>query len=145
MVWVADTSNSNKAVRLRWVSSNKSAGLVLGRHFNFFLGEAKFFFFFNATGLLKNWKNSTLYVVIWRHSYIVPFFLFLFFFLFFSLFFFLFFFHFFSFSLGASRPPPQWRLLFSGRYILSHKHKLEHRVLLAVAAIWIQNVQVSRQ
>ena len=36
-----------------------------GRHFNFFLGEGQNFFkFFNATGLLKNWKNSTLYVVI---------------------------------------------------------------------------------
>ena len=31
-----------------------------GRHFNFFLG--------GGTGLLKNWKNSTLYVVIWRYS-----------------------------------------------------------------------------
>ena len=30
---------------------------------------ANFFSFFNATGLVKNWKkNSTLYVVIWRYS-----------------------------------------------------------------------------
>ena len=35
-----------------------------GRHFNFFLGGQIFFKFFNATGLLKNLKNSTLYVVI---------------------------------------------------------------------------------
>ena len=34
-----------------------------GRHFNFFLG-GNFFLFFNDTELLKNWKNSTLYVVI---------------------------------------------------------------------------------
>ena len=38
--------------------------LCQGRHFNFFLGGQHFFKFFNATGLLKNWKNSTLYVVI---------------------------------------------------------------------------------
>jgi len=69
MVWVADTSNSNKAFRLRRVSSIKSAGLVLRRYFNFFLGEAKIFFYFLMP--LDCWKigrNSTLYVVIWRHS-----------------------------------------------------------------------------
>ena len=36
-----------------------------GRHFNFFLGGANFFLFFNATGLLKNWKKQHfIYVVI---------------------------------------------------------------------------------
>ena len=37
-----------------------------GRHLNFFLG-AKNFIFQCHTGLLKNWKNTTLYVVIWRY------------------------------------------------------------------------------
>ena len=41
---------------------------VQGRHFNFFLGGANFVLFFKATGLLKNLKNSTLYVVISRYS-----------------------------------------------------------------------------
>ena len=78
-----------------------------GRHFNFFLGGQNFLFF-NATGLLKNWKNSTLYVVIWRYSYIVPFFL-----SFFLLFLFFFLFSFFSFSWGggvtAPPAPHKWR------------------------------------
>ena len=44
--------------------STQSVALICsiqGRHFNFFLG-AKFFLFSNATGLLKNWKNTTLYM-----------------------------------------------------------------------------------
>ena len=43
---------------------SKTVGTIQGRHFNFFLGGQIFVLFFNATGLLKNWKNSTLYVVI---------------------------------------------------------------------------------
>ena len=40
-----------------------------------FSWRAKIFSFFNATGLLKNWKNSTfLYLVIWRHSWFTSFF-----------------------------------------------------------------------
>ena len=96
-----------------------------GRHFNFFLGAKFFFIFFNATGLLKNWKNSTLYVVIYLTLFIVPFFLFSLFFSFLSLFsffsFFFFFFYLFSFSLGGDGPPaphpppPKWRLCFISR------------------------------
>ena len=59
-----------------------------GASFQLFLGGGNFFIFFNATGLLKNWKKTTLYlyVVIWRYSYssLLSFFLFLL--LFFSLF-----------------------------------------------------------
>ena len=33
-----------------------------GRHFNFFLGGQNFLKFFNATGLLQNWKKTTLYM-----------------------------------------------------------------------------------
>ena len=43
---------------------SKTVGTIQGRHFNFFLGGQIFVLFFIATGLLKNWKNSTLYVVI---------------------------------------------------------------------------------
>ena len=42
-------------VKLAGVVSVTWFALGQGRHFNFFLG-AKRFFFFNATGLLKNWK-----------------------------------------------------------------------------------------
>ena len=70
-----------------------------GRHFNFFLGGQNFFIFFNATGLLKNWKQH--FICSNFTLFIVPFFLsfFLFFFYFF------FFFFLFSFSLGGRRPP----------------------------------------
>ena len=63
---------------------------------------AKFFLFFNATGLLKNWKkqhficsNLTLFIVPFFHSFFFSFFFFFLFFLFFSFFFFL----------GGRRPP----------------------------------------
>ena len=40
-----------------------------GASFQLFLGVSNIYFlFFNATGLLKNWKNSTLFVVISRYS-----------------------------------------------------------------------------
>ena len=78
-----------------------------GRHFNFFLGGAKKFLFFNATGLLKNWKKQH-FICSSLMSFIVPFFLFLFFSFFFSFFFFSFFFSFFLFPWGGGgrRPPP---------------------------------------
>ena len=67
--------------------------LITGASFQLFLGGAKFFLFFNATGLLKNWKkqhficsNLTLFIV---PSFFLSFFL-LFFFFFFLFFFFLF-------------------------------------------------------
>ena len=76
------------------------------RHFNFFWEGQYFILFFNATGLLKNWKkqhfqcsNLTLFIV--------PFFLSVFFSFFFFFLFFLSVFLF-SFSLGATAPsPPQ--------------------------------------
>ena len=74
-----------------------------GRHFNFFLGGQKIFSFFNATGLLKNWKKQHF---ICSNLTFPSFFLF---FPFFSFFFFLNLF-FFSFSLGAAAPSPlKWR------------------------------------
>ena len=61
-----------------------------GRHFNFFLGGQFFLLFFNAIGLLKNWKKQH-FICSDLTLFIVPFFLS--FFSFFSLFsFFLFFF-----------------------------------------------------
>ena len=79
-----------------------------GRHFNFFLGQ-NFFLFFNATGLLTNWKK-TAHICSNFTLFIVPFFLFslffLFFFLFFLFFFFSFFFFLFSLSLGRRPPSP---------------------------------------
>ena len=69
-----------------------------GRHFNFFLGGQNFFKFFNATGLVKNWKKQH-FICSNLTLFIVPFFLFSLFFLFsFSFFFFSFFY---SFSLGG--------------------------------------------
>ena len=74
------------------------------RHFNFFLGGPNFFLFFNATGLMKNWKKQHFIFSILT-LFIVPFFLFsLFFSSFLSLFFlsfFFFFFFLFSLSLGG--------------------------------------------
>ena len=82
---------------------------VQGRHFNFFLGGPNFFKFFNATGLLKNWKKQH-FICSNLTFFIVPFFLFSFFS--FSLFSFFFLSFFFSFSLGGGgggggRRPPQ--------------------------------------
>ena len=62
-----------------------------GASFQIFLGGPNFFKFFNATGLLKNWKKQH-FICSNLTSFIVPFFLFLFFSLFSSFFFFLFFF-----------------------------------------------------
>ena len=70
------------------------------RHFNFFLGGQNFVKFFNATGLLKNWKKQH-FICSNLTLFIVPFFLF---FLFFSLF--SFFSFFFSFSLGGGGDGP---------------------------------------
>ena len=71
--------------------------LLQERHFNYFLGGAKFFFFkfFNATGLLKNLKKNSTFT-----SSFPPFFLYFFLFFLFLLSFFLF-----SFSLGDNGPP----------------------------------------
>ena len=76
-----------------------------GRHFNFFLGGQIFFLFFNATGLVKNWKKQH-FICGNLTLFIVPFFLSFFFFLFFLFFLFFFLFLFFSFSLGGGRRPP---------------------------------------
>ena len=88
-------------------------GINQGRHFNFFLGGANFFSFFNATGLLKNWRKQH-FIFSNLTLFIVPFFLSFFFSLFslFFLFFFLFSFFFFLGGGGApSSPPPQMRPL----------------------------------
>ena len=80
----------------------RSVVKMQGCHFNFFLGGRNFFKFFNATGLLKNWKKQH-FICSNMMLFIVPFFLFS---LFFSFFFSSFFFFFFSFSLGAMAPQP---------------------------------------
>ena len=81
-----------------------------GASFQLFLGGPTFFLFFNATGLLKNWKKQH-FICSNLTLFIVPFFLFSLFFSFLSLFsFFSFFFLFFLFFffLGGRRPqPPQ--------------------------------------
>ena len=71
-----------------------------GRHFNFFLRGTNFLNVSMPPDYLKNWKNSTLYAVIWRYS--IQFFFF-FLFLFFSFFFFSFFF---LFPWGRRLPAP---------------------------------------
>ena len=68
-----------------------------GASFQLFLGGPNFYKYFNATGLLKNWKKQH-FICSNLTLFIVPFFLF---FSFFSLFSF-----FFSFSLGATAPQP---------------------------------------
>ena len=81
--------------------------VIQGRHFNFFLGGPIFYLFFNATGLLKNWKKQH-FICSNLTLFIVSFFLFSLFSLFFLflLFFFLFFLFFsFFFFLGGRRPP----------------------------------------
>ena len=81
-----------------------------GASFQLFLGGGKIFlFFFNATGLLKNWKKQH-FVCSNLTLFIGPFFSFFFFFSLFSCFsFFFLFFSFFLFSLGGGggRRPPQ--------------------------------------
>ena len=80
-------------------------------------GGQNFFLFFNAPGLLKNWKKQH-FICSNLTLFIVPFFLSFFFFLLFFLFF-LFFLSFFlfSFSLGGATAPPAplkwrpWRLI----------------------------------
>ena len=82
--------------------------------FQLFLGGGqKFFWFFNATGLSKNWKKQHFICSILT-LFIVPFFLsffFSFFFSLFSFFSFFFLFFFFLFPWGGRRPPspPKWR------------------------------------
>ena len=81
--------------------------LFPGASFQLFFGGPKFFLFFNATGLLKNWKKQH-FICSNLTLFIVPFFLSFLFFLLFSLFsFFSFFFLFFlfSFSLGGATAP----------------------------------------
>ena len=83
--------------------------MTAGASFQLFLGGGQIFFlFFNATGLLKNWKKQH-FICSNLTLFIVPFFLFSLFFLFFSLFsFFSFFFSFFLFPWGTTAPsPPQ--------------------------------------
>ena len=72
---------------------------------------AKFFLFFNAIGLLKNWKKIQHFICSNLMLFIVPFFLsFLFFLLFFSHFSFFLYFFFFLFSWGGRPPAPlKWR------------------------------------
>ena len=120
--------------------------LTAGASFQLFLGGAKFFFIFNATGLLKNWKKQH-FICSNLTSFIVPFFLFLFF-SFFSLFSFFFLFFFFSFSLGATAPqPPKWRLWLTARrgnqfiritYVRVEKvlctHHITHKYLLYITS-----------
>ena len=77
---------------------------IQGRHFNFFLGGPKFFLFFNATGLLKNWKKQH-FICSNLMLFIVPFFLFSLFSLFFLFFLYFFLFFFFFFFLGGDGPP----------------------------------------
>ena len=86
----------------------KTCAIWQGRHFNFFLGGPKFFLFFNATGLLKNWKKQH-FICSNLTLFIVPFFLFFSFFSFLSFFsFFLSFFLFFFFlGGGGGATPPQ--------------------------------------
>ena len=75
--------------------------------FQFFLGGAKFFLlFFNATGLLKNWKKKQHFICSKLTLFIVSFFLFSIFSLFFLFFLFCFLFSFFSFSLGGGGDGP---------------------------------------
>ena len=88
-----------------------SGWFVTGASFQLFLGGGrKFFLFFNATGLLKNWKKQH-FICSNLTLFIVPFFLFSLFLSFLSLFsFFLSFFSFFSFFFilgGGGRRPPQ--------------------------------------
>ena len=67
-------------------------------------GGPKFFIFFNAIGLLKNWKKQH-FICSNLTLFIVPFFLFSLFFSFFLFSFFLSFFSFFLFPWGATAPP----------------------------------------
>ena len=68
-----------------------------GASFQLVLGGANYFLFFNATGLLKNWKKQH-FICSNLTLFIVPFFLSFFFFIFFLSFFFFFF-------LRGRRPP----------------------------------------
>ena len=74
---------------------------------NFFLGGQIFYLFFNATGLLKNWKKQH-FICGNLALFIVPFIFFLFFFFFF---FFLFFLSFFLFPWGATTPQPLSKMM----------------------------------
>ena len=76
-----------------------------GRHFNFFLEGPNFLKFFNATGLLKNWKKKH-FICSNLTLFIVPFFLFSLFFSFLSLFSFYSFFLFLFPRGGATAPQP---------------------------------------
>ena len=92
-----------------------------GASFKLFLGGQNPLLFLNATGLLKNWKKTALYM---RNLtlFIVPFFLFSLFFSFLSLISFFLYFLFFLFfiSLGGRRPPsPQMTPLVSAHNFTS--------------------------
>ena len=87
-------------------ATTEGIGGQAGASFQLFLGGPIFFIFFNATGLLKNWKKQH-FICSNLTLFIVAFFLSFFFSLFFSFFFFFFLFFFFSFSLGGGRRPPQ--------------------------------------
>ena len=93
------------------ISSFSTRGVIS----TFSWGGQNFFLFFNATGLLKNWKkqhficsNLTLFIVPFFLSFFLSFFSFFlsfFFLLFFSFFFFFFLFFFFLFPWGATVSP----------------------------------------
>ena len=97
-----------------------------GRHFNFFLGGQKIFYFLMLPDYWKIEKKQH-FICSNLTSFIVPFFLFLFFSLFFLFFLFFFlFFLFFFFLGGATAPqPPKWRLWMVPR------HGLQTSVTLA--------------
>ena len=89
-----------------WVGAS-AAPPPQGASFQLFLGGPNFFIFFNATGLLKNWKKKH-FIYSNLTLFIVPFFFFSFF-LFFTLF--SFYFSFFFSLGGATAPSPlKWRL-----------------------------------
>ena len=86
------------------VSKSRRCPAGAGASFQLFLGGQHFFLFFNATGLLKNWKTALYkFICSYLTLFIVPsfFFLFSFSFFFFSFFFSFFFFFSFSFSWGG--------------------------------------------
>ena len=99
-------------------------GWEQGRHFNFFLGDQNVFLFFNATGLLKNWKKQH-FICSNLTLFVVPFFLFSLYSLFFLFFLSFFLFFLFFFFLGGRRPPspPKWCLWLRGTRRLTSPNK----------------------
>ena len=107
--WVDPDVQTPLQISAKPLNSFLYRGGLQERHFNFFLGGQNFFKFFNATGLLKNWKkqhficsNLTLCIVPYLLSFIFSFFLFF-------LFFFLFFLFFFSWGSDGPPAPLKWR------------------------------------